>query len=67
VAIFAPFAALCVEAHERSHPAERLVVALKAAWFGAVRPSGTTDRDWDALYRDALTGALACYFADAAP
>jgi hypothetical protein len=63
----APFAELCAEAHGQGHPAERLVVSLKAAWICAVRPSGTTDNEWDGLYRDALTRALACYFADSAP
>jgi hypothetical protein len=56
--------ALCLEARQFGHPAEHLVVALKAAWRDTARPSRLDAEAWDALYRDALTRTLAIYFKD---
>jgi hypothetical protein len=60
-----PLAALCGEARTRGHPPERIVVALKEAWQATPRPSHLGAETWEALYRIALTRALALYFSDA--
>ena len=59
--------ALLRESRERGHPAERVVVALKEAWRATARPPDVTVEAWDAVYRDALTRALAGHFRDVLP
>ena len=55
------------ESRERGHPGERVVVALKEAWRATARPPDVTVEAWDAVYRDALTRALAGHFRDVLP
>jgi hypothetical protein len=58
---------LCDEARRRGHPPERIVVALKDAWHATPRPAHLGAEAWEALYRIALTRALALYFSDGVP
>jgi hypothetical protein len=55
---------LCQEAHERGHPAEDLIVAVKGAWRATARSPHIPVEVWHTLYRNLLTRALAIYFND---
>jgi hypothetical protein len=59
--------ALLRESRERGHPAERLVVALKSTWQATARSPAVSPEEWDGVYRDALTRALAGHFRDVLP
>jgi hypothetical protein len=62
IALFAALVLLDREARAAGHPAERIVTALKTVWQEVKSPDFAAAEAWNALYRDALTRALALYF-----
>jgi hypothetical protein len=52
------------EARAAGYPAERIVAAVKAAWWGAQNRDPDSAEAWNALYREALTRSLALYFEE---
>jgi hypothetical protein len=63
----APLAALCRDALEQGHPAERVVMELKSIWQGTACAASVRAGAREALYRDALTRTLAMYFKHPLP
>jgi hypothetical protein len=53
---------MCLEAHARRLPAERMVIALKQAWRTTHCPSLVGPADWERTYRDALAASLDLFF-----